>query len=104
MIKKICFILLMLAMAVSAYAGTREITKNYELPEGMEDCRVFKLVDGIFDPVLFITRCPLSKTSTSNTRHKNTDVSSILDYTDNDVPDRKENIIQMNGKRYMEIK
>jgi len=105
MLKKIGLFLLLVAMSISAYAGnTVEITKNYDLPAGMKDCRVFQLTDGLLTPILFITKCPLSKTSTSSLRNKSTAVSSVVDYVDEDVPVvSDDNIIEINGKRYKEI-
>lgn len=106
MFKKIVLFLLLVAMSISAYAGgnTLEITKNYDLPEGMKDCRVFQLTDGLFTPVLFITKCPLAKTSTSNLNNKSTAASSVVDYVDEDVPVLPDNnIIEINGKRYKAI-
>lgn len=100
MIKKIILALAVVGCSISAHArDTYEVTANYDLPPGMAECKIYKLTDGLLSPILFVTKCPMSKTSTTFAQKNPT--NTILDY-DEDVPEPP--IIQMNGKRYMEIK
>lgn len=100
MIKKVILALAVVGCSLSAQArNTYDVTEDYDLPAGMADCKIYKLMDGVFTPILFVTKCPMSKTSTTVAQKNPT--NTILDY-DEDVPAPP--IIQMNGKRYMEIK
>jgi len=100
MIKKIILALVLVCCSISAQArDTYDITGNYNLPSDMLDCKIYQMRDGLLSPILYVTKCPLSKTST--TVSKKNPTTTILDY-DEDVPESP--IIQMNGKRYMEIK
>lgn len=58
------------------------------MPDDLRDCKIYQLTDDVLNPILYITKCPLSKTSTTK---------ELTKYQ----PEPK--IIQMNGKRYMEI-
>lgn len=101
MIKKVIFAFAVLGCSLSVQArDTYDITGNYNLPSDMSDCKIYQMRDGLLSPILYVTKCPLSKTST--TVSKKNPTTTILDYEDDDVPSPP--IIQMNGKRYMEIK
>ena len=101
--KKIILSLAIIVCSISVQAATYEVTKNYEIPEDLRDCKIYKLTDGVLNPILYITKCPLSKTSTTKELTKYEPVTTILDNSEsNSQPEPK--IIQMNGKRYMEIK
>lgn len=100
MIRKIILALVVAGFSLSSQAkDTYEVTNDYDLPAGMADCKIYKLMDGLFKPILFVTKCPMSKTSTTVAQKNPT--NTILDY-DEDVPESP--VIQLNGKRYMEIK
>lgn len=101
--KKIILALALAACSVSIQAASYEITNNYELPDDLKSCKIYKLTDGVLNPILYITKCPLSKTSTTKKLSKYEPVTTVLEDTEgNSEPEPK--IIQMNGKRYMEIK
>lgn len=101
--KKLILALVVAGCSISIQAATHELTNNYDLPADLSDCKIYKLTDGVLNPVLYITKCPLSKTSTTKKLSKYEPVTTILeDSESNAQPEPK--IIQMNGKRYMEIK
>lgn len=63
----------------------KETTSKYTLPEGLEDCKIFKLRndDG---GVIVVTRCPLSSTTTAYTSGKSTESSTVIDENPKKVP------------------
>jgi hypothetical protein len=98
--KKLILALVVAGCSISVQAkDTYDVTGNYILPADMADCKIYKMMDGVFAPILFVTKCPMSKTSTTFTQKNPT--NTILEYSDDD---QESTVIQMNGKRYMEIK
>ena len=58
--------LAVIAVAVLTLAGcktqTVETTRAYQMPQGMQDCRVFEL-ESASEKDLYVVRCPMSSTT-----------------------------------------
>lgn len=54
-------------MCLMFFAGcdpmTRDTTKNYVLPEGLTDCKIYSMESTEGNPTLYVLRCPLSETT-----------------------------------------
>lgn len=73
---------LLLFLAVIMLSGcepeSKDIGGNYTMPEGLEDCHVYRLDPGL-GKILYVVRCPNSQTTTSYTENKNTTSNSVVE-------------------------
>lgn len=70
-------LILIAALAlVGCNPNTKEISDNYELPEGLKDCQVYKMESMSRD--LYVVRCPNSTTSVANHYNKHTFYTSTI--------------------------
>ena len=65
-----------LFLAAGCDPTTKEIREDYQLPEGLKDCKVYKMESMSRD--LFVVRCPNSTTSVANHHNKHTYYNSTI--------------------------
>jgi hypothetical protein len=63
MITKIIGLLLVSLTLISCSPRTDEVTGDFIMPEGMDDCQIHRLTDG--NIVIRVVRCPNSSTTTT---------------------------------------
>ncbi len=65
-----------LAFILVGCDSSGERTNNYELPQGLSDCHIFRVSPDGIGKTLYVVRCPNSTTSTTYNSGKS-DTSSV---------------------------
>lgn len=61
-------------------ANTRNVGGNYEMPDGLSDCKIFRMESGGFITTrLYVVRCPMSYTSTTFPVGKSQETVSVVE-------------------------
>lgn len=70
---------LMIAVLAMTLTGcdfsSKELTSNYSLPNGLEDCHLYRVTPDSMGKTLYVVRCPKSSTSTTYSSGKNDSTS-----------------------------
>ena len=62
-------IIIGLGLAVAAcQPSTQEVSTNYRIPKGLEDCHFYRMSAGGISNSVLVVRCPRSDTSTQQTQ------------------------------------
>ena len=99
------FSILIFAMSMTGCEKeAKESTANYDMPEGLKDCKVFSLKN---DSGSWITvvRCPLSSTSTTYSSGKSTATATVVEQdgtqqTNNTIKNKTADTVEIDGKTY----
>lgn len=98
----LCLLLVTIYIVNSVSEVSDPISVSYNLPEELEDCKVFK-VDGKGLPYIYITRCPETTTTDWETGSKTkTKHSSTVNNSKVTEPVKKE-VVEINGVRYKKV-
>lgn len=98
---------LIIAMSLSACSKeTKESTANYDMPEGLKDCKVyFMRSEG--GGSITVVRCPLSSTSTTYSSGKSTATATVVEQanlppstTSSVIQGKTADTVEIDGKTY----
>lgn len=93
---------LMTTMLVGCEKETKDYTNSYDLPEGMQDCKIYEM-RGTNSDKITVVRCPSSSTTTTYKYGKTTVSSNVVEVpTQNPIIKQGKNIdeIEINGEAY----
>jgi hypothetical protein len=75
--KNMLFLILLCFTIVSCNKETTETTSMYELPDGLKDCKIYRM-EAQKGTTLRVVRCPNSETSTKHSCGKNCNSNTIV--------------------------
>ena len=92
---------LMTTMLMGCEKETKDYTKSYALPEGMQDCKIYEM-RGTNSDKITVVRCPSSSTTTSYNSGKNKLSSTVVEVPTQPMIRQGKNIdeIEINGEAY----
>ena len=70
------FIIIAALLIAGCTPETKEISSNYVLPKGLEDCQIYEM--SATTARLYVVRCPNSTTNTTTTSGKTTNSVSTI--------------------------